>query len=583
MPCCKIPSPASARAARGTARLGAALLLLFGIALLTRAEVPVPEKSSDVARSEAIALDKKIIAQVKDNPDLMPNLTYLSDRIGARLTGSANLKRANEWAAEKMKSYGLSNVHLEPWTIPVAWERGVAYARIIEPDTGRSLLIASMGWSPSTKGRVQGEVVVIKARNSQDLAAYKGKLKNAIVLQGAPSNVRTNFSPLSPDGRRGRRGGDGGAPGANGRGTAPAGAGKAPAAGAGNPQPSGFRRDVADFQQRMAFRRELSDFLRAEGAACILLDAGKPQGLLNMTGNWRGEDRVSAAEPLPSAFVAHEHYALLYRLTTDPVLVHPRVEIELTNKLIPGPITVYNTIGEIKGSEKPDEVVVVGAHLDSWDLGQGTTDNGTGTCSVLETARTLLRAGVKPKRTIRFCLFTGEEQGLHGSREYVKAHKAEMPKVSLCLVHDTGTGKVIGIGTQGRDSIKPILEAELVSLKEIGLQEINNRSLQGSDHQSFEREGVPGFAVQQDMSEYNLTHHSQSDTLDKVHIDDLVEGVQVLAVTAVRVANLPNLLPRDKPTRPDGGRRGGRDAEAEKAAPDKSANKAATKSPAEKK
>jgi carboxypeptidase Q len=562
---CQPPSLRAVRLIQGQCRLCAAGVLLCAMAVLTRAEVPVPDKSIDPDKAEALALDKKMIAQVKDNPDLMNNLTYLSDVIGPRLTGSAALKRANDWTAEKMKSYGLSNVHLEPWTIPVGWERGAAYARIIEPDNGRSLAIASMGWSPSTPGKIQGQVVIVKAKNVQELAAYKGKLKGAIVLQGVPSQVRTNFSVLAPADRGGRRGGPGGPGG-------------------------GMRRDLADWQQRMAFRRELGDFMRAEGAACILLDAGKPQGLLNMTGNWRGDDRASAADPVPSAFIAHEHYALLYRLATRPAPAQTRVEIELSNKLIPGPITVYNTVGEIRGTEKPDEVVIVGAHLDSWDLGQGTTDNGTGSCCVLETARTLLRAGVKPKRTIRFCLFTGEEQGLHGSRAYVLAHKAELPKISLCLVHDTGTGKVIAIGTQGRDSIKPILESELASLKEIGLQEINTRSLMGSDHQSFEREGVPGFAVQQDMSEYNLTHHSQSDTLDKVHVDDLVEGVQVLAVTAVRVANLPNLLPRDKPTRPAGPRRGdlAQEKAAEKTTPIKPAaipavEKAGTKPPEQKK
>ena len=124
--------------------------------------------------------------------------------------------------------------------------------------------------------------------------------------------------------------------------------------------------------------------------------------------------------------------------------------------------------------------------------------------------------------------------------------KDELPRISMCLVHDTGTGKVIGIGTQGRAPVKPLLESELVSLKEVGLKEINTRSLQGSDHQSFEAAGVPGFAVQQDMSEYGLTHHSQSDTLDKAHEADLIEGAQVMAVAALRVANLPNLLPREK-------------------------------------
>jgi carboxypeptidase Q len=263
-------------------------------------------------------------------------------------------------------------------------------------------------------------------------------------------------------------------------------------------------------------------------------------------GGWRGNDRVSAPEPMPLAYVAHEHYALLYRLATRPEPAKTRIEIELTNKIIPGPITVYNTVGEIKGSDKPDEFVILGAHLDSWDLAQGTTDNGTGTCVVLEAARILAKSGVKPQRTIRFVLFTGEEQGLYGSKAYVQKHKEEMAKISLCLVHDTGTGKVTGIGTQGRAAVKPVLEAELASLKDLGFKEVNTRSMGGSDHQSFEAAGVPGFAVQQDMSEYRLTHHSQSDTLDKAKEADLIQGAQVLAVTALRVANLPELLPRTK-------------------------------------
>src|SRR5262249_22111216 len=158
-------------------------------------------------------------------------------------------------------------------------------------------------------------------------------------------------------------------------------------------------------------------------------------------------------------FVAHEHYALLHRLASRPAPAKTRVEIEIKNTFIPGPVVVYNTVGEIRGSEKPDEYVVLCAHLDSWDLAQGTTDNGTSSSVVWEAARLLSRSGLIPKRTIRFILFTGEEQGLVGSREYVKQHKDELARVSMCLAHDTGTGKVVGLGLQGREVIKPILDA----------------------------------------------------------------------------------------------------------------------------
>src|SRR5262249_5463045 len=168
--------------------------------------------------------------------------------------------------------------------------------------------------------------------------------------------------------------------------------------------------------------RELTEFLRVEGAAALLQDAGKPHGLLTTTGGWRGTDRASGADPLPALYVAHEHYALLYRLATRPAPARTRIALEVTNKLIPGPVAGYNTVGEIRGRDKPDQFVVVGAHLDSWDLAQGTTDNGTGTAVVLEAARVLARCGAQPRRTIRFALFTGEEQGLHGSRAYLQQH-----------------------------------------------------------------------------------------------------------------------------------------------------------------
>jgi 6-phosphogluconolactonase len=245
--------------------------------------------------------------------------------------------------------------------------------------------------------------------------------------------------------------------------------------------------------------------------------------------------------------MAHEAYALLWRLASRPAPAETKVEVEITNTFVPGPVVVYNTVGEIRGSEKPDEFVVVGAHLDSWDLGSGTTDNGTGSCVVLESARVLgklAKEGIRPKRTIRFVLFTGEEQGLHGSRNYVESHKDELAKCSMALVHDTGTGKVTELTLSGEAAAQPIIDPELVSLKDLGLKGTNLGTIGGSDHNSFTRVGVPGFCFRQDPAEYRLTHHSQSDTLDKAKEPDLIQGAQSMAVIAMRVANLPQLLPR---------------------------------------
>jgi hypothetical protein len=577
-----------------------AVIITMAAAVCGSARSPAgPADKGSAKTAEALALDQKLIMEAKTQSEIMSNLTHISDVIGPRLTGSANLKRANEWAAEKMKSYGLTNVQLEPWSIPVGWERGTVTAKLVEPDNGRSLLMCSAGWSPGTKGKITGEVVILEARNSADLTKYKGKLKDAIIMRGPPARVMPitdlsgrsdGFSPGQPGSANRRR--DTPPPAATPPADAkanpdkkavdskPAAAEKAkpddakaapdqkanpdkkpddpkpnaPATPNQNPSPRAERAQYGEF---MAFRAELADFLRTEGAAAMLSDSAKPQGLLVTTGGWRGTDRADSPEPIPTLYVAHEHYALLHRLATRADAKKPRVELEVTNKFIPGEVVVYNTVGEIKGSEKPDEFVVLGAHIDSWDLAQGTTDNGTGTCIVLEAARILAKSGVKPKRTIRFCLFSGEEQGLHGSRQYVKKHEAEMPKTSMCLVHDTGTGKVTGIGLQGRAAIKPILDAELVSLKDIGVTDISLRGMSGSDHQSFERAGVPGFMIAQDMSEYRFTHHTQTDTLDKANEANLIQGAQVMAIAAMRVANLDDLLPRDKPEAP-AGRRGGR-------------------------
>ncbi len=515
-----------------TARVAVTAALGLGCFLLLRNDA----RTADVAPPPHAApseTDRMLIAEVKTRNEIMKNLQYLSDQIGGRLTGSPSLEKANKWTAEKMKSYGLENVRLDPWEIPFGWERGTANMKLIEPNTGRTLLIASRGWTPGTNGKVTGDVVILKARNKKDLDAYKGKLKNAVVLLSPPANVKPvtdlSYGPPPPPAKK----------------DTPKEEPKS------EPKKSNASEDIGSGSwlrnELQPGSADLFAFLKEEGAACEVTDSGKPHGLLVTTGSWGRNDIVAAENGLPRVFMAHEHYALLYRLASREKEA-TRVEVEITNKFIKGPIVVYNTIGEVRGSEKPDEVVVVGAHLDSWELGSGTTDNGTGSCVVLETARTvaaLAKQGQRPKRTIRFCLFTGEEQGLFGSRRYVEKYKDTLAKHSVALVHDTGTGKVLGFGTQGRKSVIPVLEPQLESLKTLdGWRGLDTGGIGGTDHLPFEGAGVPGFACRQDMDEYRLTHHTQSDTFDKAKEPNLIQGAQVLAVTAVRVANLPDLLPR---------------------------------------
>jgi hypothetical protein len=505
-----------------------------------------PSVAADLTASQALALDHRILIEAKSNSEVLKNLTYLSDEIGARLTGSPALKRANEWAAEKMRSYGLSNVHLEQWTIPAAWERGPATACIVEPPIHCNLILAAEGWTPGTKGKLVGDVVIVNAKNAKELQAYKGKLHNAIILQGPPHAVR----PITEKGWPQLWSGP--APSSERKPVpAPSSNGKPPAAAKTGPAdknagPHQGQNIFAEYLKWMTFRKTYTEFLQREGAIAFLQDAGKPHGLLSVSGSWHGNDRATAIDSLPNLAVAHEHYALLYRLASRPAPARTRVEIEVQNKVTPGPIVVYNTVGEIRGSEKPDEYVVLAAHLDSWDLAQGSTDNGTGSMVVLEAARILSRLGVPPRRTIRFILFSGEEQGLCGSRAYVQQHKDEMARISMCLCHDTGTGRVESIGLHGYSAAKSVLDKELVTLKELGINELTLRSLPGSDHMSFNLVGVPGFLFEQNMDEYFLSHHSQSDTLDKAREPDLIQGAQAMALTGLRVANLPTLLPRGK-------------------------------------
>jgi carboxypeptidase Q len=481
-------------------------LVLIGFA----AKKGLANSPADEAAAIAAA-DAQILNEVRDHSEAMQNLEYLSDSIGPRLTGSMLLKQANDWTAEKMKEYGLVNVHLEPWTIAHSWTRGTASARIVSPAV-HPLIIASAGWAPSTNGLLNGPVVYFDAKNRADFDKFRGKLKGAIVIYQEPSSL----SPPKPEDPNDEYVRPMQAP--------PPMKGQPPA-----PSPFAALIEVA---------RARNDFFKSEGVAAILRDSGKPHGLLNMTGV--GGEKFDIG-PIPSAFITGEGYRMIFRLLKKgPVTL----EIEMTNSFSDKPIEVYNTVGEIKGTEKPEEVVVVGGHLDSWDLGTGSTDNGTGSMAVLEAARALMKSGVKPKRTIRFVLFTGEEEGLVGSKRYVETHKADLDKISGVLVHDTGTGRVLTIGLHDNYQDREIVDQVLAPLSELKLLEPTMQRTFGTDHASFDDAGVPGFWCIQNGAEYSKTHHSQSDTFDKVWKDDLNQGAQVLAAWAYNTAQLPTMLPR---------------------------------------
>jgi carboxypeptidase Q len=491
---------------RSVALVLCAVLILIAVRAGFARPAPAPDNAYPYAADDA-----RILAEIQNNSEAMANLEYLSDSIGARMSGSPGLKRANEWTKQRFSEYGLSNAHLEPWTVARPWTRGTARARITAP-AEHPLTIASAAWSPGTPGTVSGQVVYFDAKEKKDFEKFRGKLKGAIVISQEPmslsppppvDNFRAFTRPMQKP---------------------PARIGELPE---GDP-----------YEAFLQAEKERDEFWKAEGVAAVLRDSGKPEGLLNMT-----DISLSRyAEGLvPTAFMTGEGYRMIWRLLKHgPVTA----EIEMTNTFGTKPVEVYNTVADLRGSEKPDEMVIIGGHLDSWDLATGSTDNGTGSMAVLEAARALAKLKLKPKRTIRFVLFSGEEQGLYGSEEYVKAHQNELEKISAVLVHDTGTGRVLSIGMHDNYQDREFVDQVLTPLPELKLLEPSMARSYGTDHLSFDEVGIPGFFCIQDPAEYRLTHHSQTDTFDKVWKDDLNQGAQVLATFAYNTAQLPVLLPR---------------------------------------
>jgi len=473
--------------------LSVTLLALAGAALLAQQE------------DATAAATRQILIEIAEHSEQMQNLEHLTDRIGPRLTGSPALKRANEWTAERFRDYGLDNARLESWKIAHSWTRPLVRARVVAPVEQR-LTAEAAGWSPDTPGPARGHLMYVKVEKKEDLEAFRGKLKGAIVMLSEPSpRQQVEEKPILPR----------------------------------PPRPD------FDFAARQRLGRERDTFFKEEGVVAVLRDSNKGYGLFTMSS--AGVNYQPAA--LPTLFLSPESYDLLWRLRQDD----QRVELELTvsnGGFSEGEVEVYNTVAEIRGSEKPDEVVILGAHIDSWDLGSGATDNGTGVTVVLEAARALQKLNLKPKRTIRFVLFSGEEQGLHGSRAYVEAHKEEMEKISAVLIHDSGTGRVETISLNGNVQAYDTVWALLAPFRQmIGLEDFNMRSFGGSDHASFNRAGVPAFFCSQETSIYRQTHHSQADTFEKVVRDDVVNGAQVMAVFAYSAAQADEMLPR-KPAPP---------------------------------
>ncbi len=454
----------------------------------------------------------RLLDQAMNHSEVMQNLRYLSDVIGPRLTGSPAARAANDWTMKQFQAYGL-DAHLESWNFGGTWERGPAWVKLAAPRS-HDVTAASWAWAPGTNGKVvRGPVVRVEAVTPESLAASLGKVRGAFVMLRPPALVWNNDGP--------------------------------PMTAADSAKQRDFFRALfapmqsADSATRARFQQYQVDvpfILKSHGALAILLDAGKEQVLLNMSGS------PTRVLPLPQLVVAHEDYALFDRLLQAGVA--PRLEASVTNRMTTDSVPQWNTVAEIRGTERPGEVVIVGAHLDSWDLGTGASDNGTGSMATLEAARIVAQSGLKPKRTIRFILFTGEEEGLIGSRKYAEAHAAEADSIQAVIVLDNGVGAITGQALQGRKDLEGLWRAILAPVASLHADSVVDRNKGGTDHLSFLPYGVPGFNFNQIERGYNHTHHSQSDTYDKAIAPDLMQASAVMAVSAFELANLPGMIPR---------------------------------------
>lgn len=402
----------------------------------------------------------------------------LTDGFGGRLSGSPAYERSAQWAAEQFRAAGVKDVKLEPFTIENGWLRGPARGRIVAP-VERALHVESLGWSPSTPaGGVKGEVVLVGDLSPEFFQSKAGGLKGRVVLL----DVQKIFAQGVWKG----------------------------------------------FAQLIAAHQRFKD----AGAAGVVFPDGETNNVLNaFSPNWGAR-----LTPLPYAQVGMEDARLIRRLMEGAPAKPVTIEFQYDNQ-VSGRTTTHNVIAEIRGREKPDEWVIIGAHLDSWDFGTGAHDNGTGCAMVLEAARAIASLPQPPRRSVRFALWGGEEQGLLGSQAYVEAHASEMKSCVAALNTDNGAGHPKGWKVEGREDLMeamgPFSEALLAGLSGEGL---SPEMTFDTDHGHFFLAGVPALDLWVELEGYNKVHHKSSDTLDKVEAHDLASGSAIVAVTAYAVA-----------------------------------------------
>jgi len=463
------------------------LSLLILLSLPARSALAAPDSSQPPTPAEDGTL--KALSAVA-GAGMMDSHSYgfleeLSDDIGGRVTGTPQAARAVEWGLARMRSIGLENVHAESWQISRGWSRGSADAELTAPVHHR-LLVDSMGWTGSTSGSVEADVVPVNINQideeiEQNSSHWAGKIL-LVVKRGFP-----------------KQGG------------------------------------------MLAFARFgpfLNSAYAAHAVAVIGGQAGSKSEGMNLTHT--GALGFNTYYDIPVVSMGAEDQDQLERFLDRGKPI--RIRIAVQNHVTTGPVDSANVVGEIRGTQYPEQIIVAGGHLDSWDLASGTTDDGCGVTVALGAAEAILKSGFRPLRTIRFVLFTGEEEGLLGSIAYVKAHQNEMSNHLAAVILDNGQGPVNAPELGGRNDLIPAFQQFAMYTQAFGDIDVNDDPVFGTDAGPFIMAGLPGINLGQDSPDYKFTHHSAVDTFDKVKPDILIRNATIMAVTTFWIADRPDRL-----------------------------------------
>lgn len=485
-------------------------------------------------------INAKIRKEEMDNSQIMRTMHVLTDVYGPRLTGSPNLKEAGEWAVKQMQQWGFENAHLEPWNFGhPGWLNERLTAHITSP-VKDALVCEVLAWTPSTNGTVTGpafNMILPDKRSQADMTGYfesvKDKVRGKMVLVGKMTIPPVNFNPPPKriDDATLRARFD-------------------PAA-TPTPTPTPSPTPTPDPTQLTGgqINEQVDRFLKDNGAIVRINDAREEHGQIRAFNN----RTFDIEKVLPTVVMRNEDYGRIARLLEDGREV--TLEFNIQNHIYPEGATSYNTIAEIPGTDKKDEVIMLGGHLDSWHSATGATDNAIGCATMMEAVRILKALGVKPRRTIRVALWSGEEQGLLGSQAYVKEHfgsfenpKPEFFKFGGYFNIDSGTGRARGASVFGPPDAATVLREYLSPFSDLGVVgaiNTKNRGLGGSDHTSFNQAGLPGIGMAQDPIEYFArTWHTNYDTYERIVEDDVKKSAIVIAATVYQLSMRDELLPR---------------------------------------